>query len=86
MVLLARREDSFKDLVAEINGKGGKAIGIQADATDAAAVRSAFETAKKELPNFKLAAAVYNASAGRALKPFLELTNEDLDASLKGNA
>ncbi|KUI67505.1 Oxidoreductase UcpA [Cytospora mali] len=86
VVLLARREDSFKDLVAEINGQGGKAIGIAADATDAAAVKSAFESIKKELPDLKLAAAVYNVAAGRALKPFLELKSEDLDASLKGNA
>lgn len=86
MILLARHEDSFKDLVAEINGKGGKAIGIPADTSDAASVKSAFETIKKELPDFKLAAAIYNVGAGRAIKPFLELKLEDLDASLKGNA
>lgn len=86
MVLLARREDNFKDLVTDINGKGGKAIGIPADVTDAASVTSAFESIKKELPDFKLAAAVYNVGAGRAFKPFLELHSEDLEASLKGNA
>ncbi|KAK7746810.1 hypothetical protein SLS53_001998 [Cytospora paraplurivora] len=86
VVLLSRHEESFKDIVAEINSDGGKAIGIQADASDAASVKSAFESIKKELPDFKLAAAIYNASAGRALKGFLELTNEDLEKSLKGNA
>lgn len=86
VVVLARREESFKDLVAEINGKGGKAIGIPADTSDAASVKAAFEVVKKELPNFKLAAAIYNVGAGRSVKPFLEMKIEDLDASLRGNA
>ncbi|KKY37347.1 putative short chain dehydrogenase [Diaporthe ampelina] len=86
VVLLARREESFKDLVAEINGSGGRAIGIPADATDAASVKSAFDTIKNELPGLNLAAAVYNVSAGFGIKPFLEFKLEDLDSSLKGNA
>ena len=86
VVLLARREESFKDLVTEINGSGGKAIGIPTDATDATSVKSAFDTIKKELPDLKLAAAVYNVSAGFGIKPFLEFKLEDLDSSLKGNA
>lgn len=86
MILLARHEESFRDLVAEINGRGGKAIGIPADTSDDTSVKSAFEAIKKELPGFKLAAAVYNVGAGRGIKPFLELKIEDLDASLKGNA
>lgn len=55
--------------------------------TDAAAVQRAFQTViPAELPGTKLAAAVYNVSAGRSFKPFLELKTEDLEASLKGNA
>lgn len=86
VVLLARREESFKDLVTEINGSGGRAIGIPTDATDAASVKSAFDTIKKELPDLKLAAAIYNVSAGFGIKPFLEFKIEELDSSLKGNA
>ncbi|KAK2607769.1 hypothetical protein N8I77_006421 [Diaporthe amygdali] len=86
VVLLARREESFKDLVAEINGSGGQAIGIAADAADGASVKSAFDAIKKELPDLKLAAAVYNVAGGFGIKPFLEFKVEELDASLKGNA
>lgn len=86
VVLLARKEESFKDLVTEINGSGGRAIGIPTDATDAASVKSAFDTIKKELPDLKLAAAIYNVSAAFGIKPFLEFKLEELDLSLKGNA
>jgi NAD(P)-dependent dehydrogenase (short-subunit alcohol dehydrogenase family) len=87
VVLLARCSESFNDVVAEINRGGRKAIGITADATDEAALKSAFETIKKELPGLKLAAAIYNVrpNSRPSRKPFLELIPEDLDISLKGN-
>jgi len=87
VVLLARSPESYNDVVAEINRGGGKAIGITADATDESALKSAFETVKKELPDLKLAAAIYNVrpNSRPSRKPFLELTPEDLDISLKGN-
>lgn len=86
MVLLARREESYNDLVAEINSSGGHAIGISTDVTSAASVKSAFQTITKELHSAKLAAAVYNVAAGRSVKPFLDLQLSDLDTSLQGNA
>ena len=57
------------------------------DATAEAALKSAFETIKKELPGYKLAAATFNVrpNSRPSRKPFLELTSEDLDTSLKGN-
>lgn len=82
VVLLARRPESYNDIVEEIKQAGGRAIGITADATDEAAVNAAFDTIKKELPGSKLAAAIYNVNGGFARKPFLELKREDLDASL----
>jgi NAD(P)-dependent dehydrogenase (short-subunit alcohol dehydrogenase family) len=87
IVLLARSPESYKDVVAEINRGGRKAIGITADATDESALKSAFETIKKELPGLKLAATIYNVrpNSRPSRKPFLELTPEDLDISLKGN-
>ena len=87
VVLLARSPDSYKDVVAEINKGGRKAIGITADATDEAALKSAFETIKKELPDLKLAATIYNVrpNSRPSRKPFLELSPQDLDISLKGN-
>lgn len=90
VVLLARHPDSYNDAVTEINKAGGKAIGIPTDVGDAAAVASAFETIKKEFPDLKLAAAIYNVGGGGrggrpGRKPFLEATLEDLESSLNGN-
>ena len=47
VVLVARRADRLKALKDEIEGKGGKAIAIEADVTDQAAVARAFDTAEK---------------------------------------
>ncbi|TVY78296.1 Glucose 1-dehydrogenase [Lachnellula suecica] len=87
VILLARSPESYKDVVAEINKGGRKAIGITADATDESALKSAFETIKKELPDLKLAAAIFNVrpNSRPSIKPFLELSIKDLDTSLKGN-
>jgi len=87
VVLLARRPESYADVVAQIEKAGGKAIGITTDATDAASLASAFETIKKELPGLQLAAAVYNVrpNSRPSRRPFLELKIEDLDTSLNGN-
>jgi NAD(P)-dependent dehydrogenase (short-subunit alcohol dehydrogenase family) len=87
VILLSRTPESYNDVVAEINAGGRKAIGITVDATDENALKSAFETIKKELPGFKLAVAIYNVrpNSRPSRKPFLELTREDLDVSLKGN-
>jgi NAD(P)-dependent dehydrogenase (short-subunit alcohol dehydrogenase family) len=87
VVLLARSPESYKDVVAQIKEGGRKAIGITADATDDASLKSAFETIKKELPGFKLAATIYNVrpNSRPSRRPFLELTQQDLDTSLNGN-
>ncbi len=82
VVVLARSASSHQPIVDEIRSSGGEAIGIAADATDSAAVASAFQTIAKEWPGKKLAAAVYNANAGFAIKPFLELSEEDIDTGL----
>ncbi|KAH8899604.1 NAD(P)-binding protein [Thozetella sp. PMI_491] len=86
VVLLSRRPESYNDIVAEIKKAEGEAIGISTDTSDPASVAAAFETIKKEFPDKKLAAAVFNAAAGFAVKPFLELKPEELQAALKGNA
>jgi NAD(P)-dependent dehydrogenase (short-subunit alcohol dehydrogenase family) len=87
VVLLARRPESYNDVVTHINKAGGKAIGITADATDESSLASALETIKKELPGLQLVAAIYNVRPNLrpSRKPFLELTLENLDISLNGN-
>lgn len=82
MVLLARKPESYNDIVAEIKQQGGHAIGISADVTDPAALDSAFETIKRELGSKQLAAAVYNVGGGLVKRPFLELQPKDLEFGL----
>ncbi|KAG7285213.1 hypothetical protein NEMBOFW57_009834 [Staphylotrichum longicolle] len=85
VVLLARKPESYEAIVSEIRSRGGEALGVSADTADTASVASAFETIQKELPGRKVAAAVFNVGAGFAIKPFLEVTASDLDASLASN-
>jgi 3-oxoacyl-[acyl-carrier protein] reductase len=47
VALVARRADRLKAINAEIEGKGGKAVAIEADVTDRAAMGKAFDTAEK---------------------------------------
>src|SRR5512141_1470045 len=47
VALVARRADRLKKLKDEIDGKGGKAIAIEADVTDRAAMSRAFDAAEK---------------------------------------
>jgi NAD(P)-dependent dehydrogenase (short-subunit alcohol dehydrogenase family) len=85
VVVLARKPESYNDVVTEIKQAGGQAIGISADTSDPKSVASAFESIKKELPNLKLAAAIYNVGAGFGIKPFLETTVEELENVLAAN-
>jgi 3-oxoacyl-[acyl-carrier protein] reductase len=47
VALVARRKDRLKALKYEIEGKGGKAMAIEADVTDRTAVTLAFDAAEK---------------------------------------
>ncbi|KAF2808453.1 NAD(P)-binding protein [Mytilinidion resinicola] len=83
VVLLARNPENFESLAKEINGNGGKAIGISTDISDSKSVDAAFEKIEKEFgPGVSAAAAVFNASGRFVRKPFLELTEEDFTAGL----
>jgi len=89
VVLLARKPENYQPLVDEINGKGGKAIGVSTDVSDRKSVDNAIAAAKKEFgDDIGIAAAVFNASGGFMRKPFLELTEEQFrqayDVSVQG--
>src|SRR5690348_10334471 len=89
VALLARSSDSYGDLVREIRARGGEAVGVSADTSDAASVERAFASIRRQWAakdGWKLAAAVFNVGAGFSVKPFLEVTGEELNASLVGNA
>ena len=47
VALVARRGDRLKSLKDEIEGKGGKAIAVEADVTDSATMARAFDAAEK---------------------------------------
>src|SRR5215470_3405581 len=49
VVLVARRAERLKALKAEIEKKGGRAVAIEADVTDRAAMTRAFDAAEKAL-------------------------------------
>lgn len=82
VVLLARKPESYNDIVSEIKQRGGNAVGISADVTDQKGLDSAFDKIKQELGSKKLAAAVYNVGGGLVKKPFLDLQPSELEAGL----
>src|SRR2546426_5667391 len=72
----AKGADAAASVVKEIEGRGGKAIAIQADAADADAVKAAVE---KAVATFGQLDVLVN-SAGTAIpKPFEETTLEEMD-------
>lgn len=85
VALLARKAANYEPLVKEINDAGGHAIGISTDASDSKSVISAFEQIKKEIGDGSLAAAIYNVGGYFIRKPFLELTEEDMEAGWAAN-
>ena len=85
VVLLARNPENYNPLVAEINGKGGKAVGISTDVADATSVQNAFRQIEKEFGGASLAAAVFNVGGKFIRKPFLELNLEEFEAGYDAN-
>ena len=75
VALVARRADRLKKLKDEIEGKGGKAVAIEADVTDRAAMARAFDAAEKA---FGTVTILVN-NAGIAQKPMraIEVTPEE---------
>ncbi|TGJ78520.1 hypothetical protein E0Z10_g10240 [Xylaria hypoxylon] len=83
VVLIARKEEgSYQDTISKINLAGGRAVSVNAHIVDSHAMKYAFKEIKKQLPGFKLAAAVYNVASNYSKRPFLKLTPKDLDDSL----
>jgi 3-oxoacyl-[acyl-carrier protein] reductase len=81
-ITYARDADAAATVVKAIEGAGGKAVAIKADATDPAAVKSAVDRAVASLG--KLDILVNNA--GTAIpKPFEETTLEELDRVIDTN-
>jgi 3-oxoacyl-[acyl-carrier protein] reductase len=85
VVLVARRADRLAELKVRIEKSGGKAIAVEADVRDRAAMRAAFDAAEK---NFGTVTILVNnagvAHAGRAVElseeEWRRILSTDLDA------
>jgi NAD(P)-dependent dehydrogenase (short-subunit alcohol dehydrogenase family) len=64
VVLLARNPDNFNDLVKEINGNNGTAIGISTDVSSASSISSAFSEVEKH----------FGKGVGAAVSTFLSMS------------
>ncbi len=85
VVLLARNPENYEPLVAEINGGGGKAIGISTDVSDVKSVKDAFGKIEDDFRGAGLAAAVFNVGGRFVRKPFLDLELEEFEAGFEAN-
>ena len=80
--LMARSEESLATAREEVEGSGGTALGVTADATDAASVASAFDRVREELGEPEVF--VYNAGAFQ-MGGILELSPEQFDDCFRAN-
>lgn len=80
--LVARGEESLAAAREEVEGTGGTALAVTADATDAASVASAFDQVREELGEPEVF--VYNAGAFQ-MGGILELSPEQFDDCFRAN-
>jgi NAD(P)-dependent dehydrogenase (short-subunit alcohol dehydrogenase family) len=80
--LIARGEESLAAAREEVEGSGGTALSVAADATDAASVASAFDRVREELGEPEIF--VYNAGAFQ-MGGILELSPEQFDDCFRAN-
>lgn len=76
VITYAKAADAANDIVKDIEKEGGKALAIQANATDAKAVREAIESSVAKFGRLDIL--VNNAGTGFP-KPFVEATQDELD-------
>jgi NAD(P)-dependent dehydrogenase (short-subunit alcohol dehydrogenase family) len=82
VALMARREGSVAGVREEIEGAGGTALAVSADATDPASVAAAFDRVRAELGDPEVF--VYNAGAFQ-MGGILEVSPEKFDECFKAN-
>jgi NAD(P)-dependent dehydrogenase (short-subunit alcohol dehydrogenase family) len=75
VALVARRADRLAELKAEIKGKGGEAVAIEADVTDAIAMVRAFDAAEKALGTVTIL--VNNAGIAQSPRRAIEVSAEE---------
>src|SRR5918995_3020868 len=82
VALMARREESVAGVREEIEGGGGTALSVSADATDPDSVAAAFERVRGELGDPEVF--VYNAGAFQ-MGGILELSPQQFDECFRAN-
>jgi NAD(P)-dependent dehydrogenase (short-subunit alcohol dehydrogenase family) len=82
VALMARREQSVAGVQEEIEGAGGRALPVSADATDPASVAAAFDEVRSNLGAPEIF--VYNAGAFQ-MGGILDLSPEKFDECFKAN-
>ncbi len=75
VALVARRADRLAALKAEIEGKGGNAVAIEADVTDAAAMARAFDAAEKAFGTVTIL--VNNAGIAQSPRRAIDVSAEE---------
>ncbi len=75
VALVARRADRLKALKNEIEGIGGKAVAIEADVTDRAAMMRAFDAAEKAFGTVTVL--VNNAGIAQSARRAIDVTAEE---------
>jgi NAD(P)-dependent dehydrogenase (short-subunit alcohol dehydrogenase family) len=82
VAMMARREESLVEIQQDIEGDGGTALPVSADATDANSVAAAFERVRTDLGNPEVL--VYNAGAFQ-MGGVLETSPNQFDECFKAN-
>jgi NAD(P)-dependent dehydrogenase (short-subunit alcohol dehydrogenase family) len=82
VALMARREESVADVRKEIEGQGGTALSVPADATDPGSVAAAFERVRGELGDPEVL--VYNAGAFQ-VGGILDVSPQQFDECFRAN-
>jgi NAD(P)-dependent dehydrogenase (short-subunit alcohol dehydrogenase family) len=75
VALVARRAERLNALKGEIEAKGGKAVGIEADVTDPAAMKRAFDAAEKAFGTVTIL--INNAGIAQSARRAIEVPVEE---------
>jgi len=87
VALIARGEASLNKLADEIKSTGGEAgaFPLESGSYTSSALQSAFAAIKSRWPSSPLRVALFNAAGTNVWKPFLDITPEDIQASVDTN-
>ncbi|GAA5951866.1 hypothetical protein JCM8115_005261 [Rhodotorula mucilaginosa] len=86
VAVLGRTLKTVEGVADDVRKSGGDANAFACDVTDAQSVQDAFAAIKQKWPSHQLRAALFNANSPFIMKPFLELTSEDIKPGVDVNS